>query len=65
MRRATYSAEGGSDLIIGVNGQPVRSGEDFIALIEEHKPGEKVILNIRREGKTRELPVVLGEPQEK
>jgi S1-C subfamily serine protease len=55
----------GSDLIIGVNGQPVRSGEDFIALIEEHKPGEKVILNIRREGKTRELPVVLGEPQEK
>ncbi len=54
--------KGGVDFIVGVNGQPIHSGEDFISLVEEHKPGEKVILNIIREGKQQELPVVLGRP---
>ena len=53
---------GGVDVIVGVNGQPIQSGEEFISLVEEHEPGEKVILNIVRDGKQRELSVVLGEP---
>ena len=55
---------GGVDVIIGVNGQPVRTGEEFISLVEEHMPGEKVVLNIVRDGKQRELPVVLGQPSD-
>lgn len=55
---------GGVDVIIGVNGQPVRTGEEFISLVEEHMPGEKVVLNIIRDGKQRELPVVLGQPSD-
>ena len=55
---------GGVDVIIGVNGQPVRTGEEFISLVEEHMPGEKVVLNIIRDGKQWELPVVLGQPSD-
>ncbi len=56
--------KGGVDMIVGVNGQPIHSGEEFISLVEEHQPGEEVVLNIIREGKQRELPVVLGQPDE-
>lgn len=55
--------KGGVDVIIGVNGQAVHSGEEFITLIEEHKPGEKVTLNIIRDNKQTELAVVLGTPE--
>ena len=56
---------GGVDAIVGVDGQPIHSGEDFISLVEEHKPGEKVILNIIRDHKQRELAVTLDGPREK
>ncbi len=51
--------EGGFDLITGVNGQPVKTGEEFITAVEEHEPGEKIILNVLRGGRQIELPVVL------
>ena len=51
--------KGGFDLIVGVNGQHVKSGEEFITLIEEHAPGEKIVLNIVRQGRPMDLPVVL------
>ncbi|MDO5566227.1 MAG: trypsin-like peptidase domain-containing protein [Planctomycetia bacterium] len=47
------------DIIIGVNGQRTRTGEEFIMAIEEHKPGETVQLNIIRRGQKMDLPVVL------
>ena len=53
------SPKEGMDLIIGVNGQPTRSGEAFITAIEEHRPGETVQLNIIRKGQKMSLPVVL------
>lgn len=56
--------KGGVDIIVGVNGQPVRSGEEFITLIEEHKPGDKVELDIVRGDKKGKLPVILGTPQD-
>lgn len=49
----------GFDLIIGVNGQPVKTGEDFITAVEEHAPGETIVLNIVRRGQEMELPIVL------
>ena len=51
--------EGGYDLITGVNGQPVKTGEDFITAVEEHAPGETITLNIIRQGAAVELPIVL------
>ncbi len=51
--------EGGFDVIFGVNGTPVKTGEDFITAVEEHAPGETIILNVLRRGQKIELPVVL------
>lgn len=51
--------EGGFDVIWGVNGVPVKTGEDFITAVEEHAPGETIALNVLRRGQKIELPVVL------
>jgi len=51
--------EGGFDLIVGVDGQPIKTGEEFITAVEEHEPGETVIINVIRDGRALELPVVL------
>ena len=51
--------EGGFDVIFGVNGAPVKTGEDFITAVEEHAPGETIVLNVLRRGQKIELPVVL------
>ena len=49
----------GFDLIMGVNDQPVRTGEDFITAVEEHEPGETLTLNVLRDGKEIRPPLVL------
>ena len=58
--RKQVRPEGGFDLITGVNGQPVKTGEDFITAVEEHEPGETITLNVLRNGRQIELPVVLN-----
>jgi len=37
----------------------VKTGEDFITAVEEHAPGETILLNVLRRGQKIELPVVL------
>lgn len=51
--------EGGMDIIVGVNGQQIRTGEEFITLVEDHRSGETIKLNIIRQGEPMELPIVL------
>jgi len=58
-RRHVKRPEGGFDVIFGVNGAPVKTGEDFITAVEEHAPGETILLNVLRRGQKIELPVVL------
>ncbi|MBQ8285047.1 MAG: trypsin-like peptidase domain-containing protein, partial [Thermoguttaceae bacterium] len=57
--RQVKRPEGGFDVIFGVNGTPIKTGEDFITAVEEHAPGETIILNVLRRGQKIELPVVL------
>ena len=49
-----------ADLIVGVNGQPIKTADDFLSLIETERPGTDVVLSIVREGKPAELRVRLG-----
>lgn len=58
-KRRVQRPEGGFDVIFGVNGAPVKTGEDFITAVEEHAPGETIVLNVLRRGQKIELPVVL------
>jgi S1-C subfamily serine protease len=53
-----------ADLIIGVNGQPIKTGDDFLSLIEAERPGAEVTLNIIREGQATEVRVRLGQARD-
>ncbi|MCK4434989.1 trypsin-like peptidase domain-containing protein, partial [Candidatus Bathyarchaeota archaeon] len=50
-----------NDIIVGINGTSIRNGDDMASYLEEHTlPGQTVILNVRRESQTRDIPVTLG-----
>lgn len=49
-----------SDLIVGVDGQPVKSADDLLSAIETKDAGDKVVLRVIREGEPRDVTVVLG-----
>lgn len=50
----------GADTIVAVDGKPVESAAAFLEKIEEHQPGEQVVLTIVRQGRQLQVPVVLG-----
>ena len=49
-----------ADIIIAIDGHAVESGAAFLEKIEEHQPGEQVILTIVRQGAQMKVPVTLG-----
>lgn len=50
------------DIIIAVEGQPVQDASDLIAALERHRAGEKVVVQILREGQRQQIKVELGPP---
>jgi hypothetical protein len=48
------------DVIIAMDGVEARDEMSFMPLLAEHKPGDTVILRLRRQGAYLEVPVVLG-----
>jgi S1-C subfamily serine protease len=50
----------GADLIVAVDGQKVRTADDFLSAVESRNPGDKVLVRVRREGHELDVPVVLG-----
>ncbi len=50
----------GADVIVDVDGKPVESAAAFLDTIEEHQPGERVVLTILRQGRQLQVPVTLG-----
>ncbi len=49
-----------ADLIVAVDGQPVKTGSALIDAIEAHKPGEQIVLTILREGRRQQVTITLG-----
>lgn len=49
------------DQILSVDGKPVRAGEDVRTAVSAHRPGEEVVLRVRRAGAEREVRVTAGE----
>jgi S1-C subfamily serine protease len=49
-----------SDVIIAIDGRPVKTAAAFLEKIEEHQPGEQVVLTIIRQGRQLQVPVTLG-----
>jgi S1-C subfamily serine protease len=55
-RKVNYAA---ADIITAVDGKPVRTGEDFIDIIESKQPGDQVTLTVIRAGQQRQVPLRL------
>lgn len=49
-----------SDLIVGIDGQKVKQSDDLLSVIETKKSGDQVVLNVIRNGKIIQVPVLLG-----
>ncbi|QDT46291.1 Putative serine protease HtrA [Symmachiella dynata] len=55
-----------ADIIVAVNGKKTPTAEEFLTIVERHKPGETVELTILRQGRTAHVKVQLGgDDQEK
>ncbi|MDR2643806.1 MAG: trypsin-like peptidase domain-containing protein [Planctomycetaceae bacterium] len=54
--RVDYSV---SDIILSVNGNKIDQVDDFTAVIDEHKPGDVVVLEVLRKGKRIKVSVKL------
>ncbi|MFD8301150.1 trypsin-like peptidase domain-containing protein [Streptomyces sp. NPDC059690] len=48
------------DVITAVDGQRVHSGEELIVKIRAHRPGDRLELTLRRDGKEKRISLVLG-----
>ncbi|HPM79491.1 MAG TPA: trypsin-like peptidase domain-containing protein [Candidatus Anammoximicrobium sp.] len=49
-----------ADLIVAVDGQPVKSADDLLSAIESRRPGEETVVTVMREGRQVNVGVVLG-----
>lgn len=49
-----------ADLIVAVDGQSIRTADDFLSLIEAKQPGSQVVISVIREGRRVDVPVRLG-----
>ena len=50
----------GADIILAIDGQPVESAAAFVDKMDDHQPGERVMLTILRQGRQMQVPVALG-----
>jgi serine protease Do len=53
-----------SDIIVGINGQNLKDGEQLVNLISAAQPGSTVDLKVLRDGKTLNVPVKIGDRAE-
>lgn len=62
-RRGPFVLEGidrsAADLIVSVDGKPVKTVDEFLTEIESHQPGQAVTIGILRDGKPQDLAVTL------
>jgi S1-C subfamily serine protease len=49
-----------ADVILAVDRKPMKSASEFIDTIEQHRPGDKVVLTVLRDGRTIDVEVTLG-----
>ena len=49
-----------ADIIVAVDGETIESGSAFLEKIEEHRPGDTIVLTILRGGERMDVQVELG-----
>jgi S1-C subfamily serine protease len=53
-----------ADLIVAVNGERLKTADDFLSLIESRAPGQDVVITVIREGREVDVTVRLGVSKE-
>ena len=53
-----------ADMIVAVNGQRIKTADDFLSLVEVHPPGAEVDITVVREGRETNVRVRLGVTRE-
>lgn len=48
-----------ADLIVAVDGRPVKTLDDLLSYVESRKPGDQVVFSVIREGQPQKVPVEL------
>ena len=51
----------GGDVVTAINGQAVRSHQDYIARVGALRPGQRVRVTVARDGQSRELTLTVAE----
>jgi S1-C subfamily serine protease len=50
-----------ADIIVAIDGKPVRNSDELLNQVESHAPGQTVTLTVVRDGRQRQVRVVLGQ----
>ena len=61
MAEYTRVDRSGADTILAVDGNGVKTVDDFLSAVETQKPGERVLVTVEREGLRLDVPIVLDE----
>lgn len=48
------------DIIVGIDGRPVRLQRDLFEALDEKRPGDKIEVEVTRDGRRTQLYVTLG-----
>ena len=48
-----------ADLIVGIDGKPTKTVDDLLERLDRKKPGQRILLDVIRQGKQVAIPVVL------
>ncbi|VAX38222.1 Outer membrane stress sensor protease DegQ, serine protease [hydrothermal vent metagenome] len=52
-----------ADIIVGIDGEKVKTADDFLGYIEKKRVGDRVVLDILRNGRKTHISIVLGNPK--
>jgi S1-C subfamily serine protease len=50
-----------ADMIVAVDGQPIKTADDFLNAVEAKQPGDQVLITVLRAGQQKQIPLRLEE----
>jgi S1-C subfamily serine protease len=56
---STTVDRGAADLIVAVDGRPIKTADDFLDAVEVKQPGDQVVITVIRAGQQKQIPVRL------